>query len=214
MPRILVIEDDASMASNLARILRETGYAADSVSTVAAALAEIAAEAPDAVVMDVVLGGDTAPLHAALARRGTPVLLLSGVEAERLPEIARQRGWSYLAKPAEPDALVEAVGRLLGRPSRVSSPDLARAPSKSTAQLVSETIIDTIALAILGAVLLVVRPTSEWMQGGCIVGLLLLAGVRVADLAAVAKGLPTRGGPGAVVLGILGAAAARVGGAA
>jgi len=214
MPRILVIEDDSAMAQTLARLLRETGYAADSVSTVAAALAEIAAEAPDAVVMDVALDTDAAPLHAALARRGTPVLLLSGVEAERLPEIARQRGWSYLAKPAEPDALVEAVGRLLGRPSRVSSPDLSRTPLKSTAQLVSETIIDAIALAILGAVLLVVRPTSEWMQGGCIVGLLLLAGVRVADLAAVAKGLPTRGGPGAVVLGLLGAAAARIGGAA
>jgi len=211
MARVLVIEDDAGVASTLARLLRETGYQADSASTVAAALAELAADAPDLVVLDLALDTDVAPLHAALVRRGLPVLLLSGAEPDRLPEIARAKGWGWLAKPAEPDALLEAVGRLLGRPSRVSAPDLGRTQAKSGAQLAAEVLIDGVALAILGGVLLVVRPASEWLQGGCVVGILLLAGVRVADLAAVARGLPTRGGPGALVLAALGAAVTRGG---
>ena len=69
-----------------------------------------------------------------------------------------------------------------------------------------------LALAILGAVLIVVRPESPWVQGGCVVGLLLLAGVRVADLVALSKGLPVRGGPSALVLALLGAASTRLGG--
>lgn len=84
--------------------------------------------------------------------------------------------------------------------------------TKSTAQVISETVVDVLALAILGAVLIVVRPTNPWVQGGCVVGLLLLAGVRVADLVALSKGLPTRGSVGALVLAIVGAAGTRLGG--
>jgi hypothetical protein len=47
------------------------------------------------------------------------------------------------------------------------------------------------------------------MQGTALFVLASVAGVRLADLLNVAKGLPTRTGPGAIVLGALGTALAR-----
>lgn len=71
---------------------------------------------------------------------------------------------------------------------------------KSTAQTIAETVVDLAALSILGAALLMGKVSGQWLQGGAILGILLLAGVRVADILALSKGLPTRGGPGAIVV--------------
>lgn len=218
---ILVIDDTLVSADAIARTLRETGREVLIASSVPDALAALAADTPICVVLDLVLGSDATPLHAALVRRRLPVLLVSGIEPQRLPEIAEPRGWRWLAKPIEPDALVTAVASLVeastgehrAAPSSFTrGADGAVTATKSTAQVVSETIVDVLALAILGAVLIVVRPSSPWVQGGCVVGLLLLAGVRVADLVALSKGLPMRGGPSALALALLGAASSRLGG--
>lgn len=219
--KILVIDDAADVRAELAATLRQIGHTCEEAGTVDAALHALASATPAAVVLDLVLDRDASSLHSALASRGLPVLLVSGTDPSRLPSVARDHGWSYLAKPWEPDALVAAVQRLLdgGRTSDVTGvqsairrdPDGRVTATKSTAQIVSETVIDVAALAILGAELLLVRPASEWIQGGCVVGLLLLAGVRVADLLALSRGLPTRGGPAALVLATLAAAASRLG---
>lgn len=218
---ILVIDDNAAASDAIARTLRETGREVHIASTVPEALAALAADTPLCVVLDLVLGTDATALHTALTRRRLPVLLVSGVEPQRLPEVAEPRGWRWLAKPVEPDALVNAVTALVGlstgehrasQSSIVRSADGAMTATKSTAQVISETVVDVLALAILGAVLLVVRPSNPWVQGGCIVALLLLAGVRAADLLALSKGLPVRGGPAALVLAMLGAANSRLGG--
>ena len=215
---IHVIDDDSAAADAIARTLRETGREVRISTSVTDAIATLAAETPSAVVLDLVLGTDASALHAALVRRRIPVLLVSGAEPARLPEVADPRGWRWLAKPCEPDALVSAVASLVDTPERPSQSSITRrgdgsvTATKSTAQVVSETIVDLVALAILGAVLIVVRPSNPWVQGGCVVGLLLLAGVRVADLVALSRGLPLRGGPSAAVLALLGAAASRLGG--
>ena len=218
---ILVIDDDVSAADAIARTLRETGREVLVASTVDAALAALAAETPLCVVLDLVLGSDATPLHTALTRRRLPVLLVSGADPQRLPIVAEPKGWRWLAKPCEPDALITAVSALVesvtgehrAAPSSFTrGADGTISATKSTAQIVSETVVDVLALAILGAVLIVVRPESPWVQGGCVVGLLLLAGVRVADLVALSKGLPTRGSVGALVLALLGAASTRLGG--
>jgi len=215
---IHVIDDDSAAADAIALTLRETGREVRISTSVTDAIATLAAETPSAVVLDLVLGTDASALHAALVRRRIPVLLVSGAEPARLPEVADPRGWRWLAKPCEPDALVSAVASLVDTPERPSQSSITRrgdgsvTTTKSTAQVVSETIVDLAALAILGAVLIVVRPSNPWVQGGCVVGLLLLAGVRVADLVALSRGLPLRGGPSAAVLALLGAAASRLGG--
>lgn len=214
---IHVIDDDPAAADAIARTLRESGREVRVSTSVTDALATLAAETPAAVVLDLVLGSDASALHAALVRRRLPVLLVSGAEPARLPEVAEPRGWRWLAKPCEPDALLTAVASLVEERSPSDRPQSAASrgavtPAKSTAQTISETLVDLAALAILGGVLLVLRPASPWIQGGCIVGILLLAGVRVADLVALSRGLPLRGGPSAAVLALLGAAASRLGG--
>lgn len=79
---------------------------------------------------------------------------------------------------------------------------------KSTAQMMAETTVDLAALAIIGAALLMGKIAGPYLQGGAILGILLLAGVRVADILALSKGLPSRGGPASLVVAAGGSVAA------
>lgn len=220
--RVLVIEDNAVARDELAATLASCGHTCEPAATVDAALLALASGEWDGCVLDLILDRDATALHAALAGRRVPVLLVSGAEPSRLPAVAREHGWIWLAKPWEPDALVAAVTRLLeggradisGTQSAIRrDPDGTVRATKSTPQIISETVVDVVALAVLAAELLVVRPASEWIQGGCVLGILLLAGVRVADLVALSRGLPSRGGPAATLLALVTAAASsRLGG--
>jgi CheY-like chemotaxis protein len=209
--KILVIDDDAAVRADLVTTLREIGHTCDEAATVDGALLALASGTYAAAVCDLKLDRDPSTLHAALGLRRLPVLLVSGAEPDRLPEIAARYGWAFLAKPWEPDALVAAVERLV----RGSSPDVSgargevAAPSKSGAQVLAETLVDLVVAGIIGAVLLIVRPDTV-VQVICIGILALLAGVRAADLAASIRGLPTRGGPSAIALATLSAGAARL----
>jgi hypothetical protein len=81
--------------------------------------------------------------------------------------------------------------------------------ARTQAEVIAGTVIDAlVVLGILGNLALG-RFRSEWMQGTALFVLASVAGVRLADLLNVAKGLPTRTGPGAIVLGALGTALAR-----
>lgn len=205
-PRILVVDDDAAARLSLVSPLRESGHDVTEAATVSAALAALAGSTPSAVVLDLSLDADASGLHDALTARQVPTLLVSGRAPETLPAVADPRGWSYLAKPVAHEALLAGVSALLPAPAPVERPAV-----KSLGEKLLETTVDFFALGILGAVLLVVRPSSEWIQGLLIMGILLLAGVRIADTLAAMRGLPTRGGPGALVLALGGALAARMG---
>jgi len=61
-------------------------------------------------VLDHSLDAPSARLHDPLERLDVPVVLVSGLEAERLPDVASAHpGWRYLAKPFEAPALLAAV---------------------------------------------------------------------------------------------------------
>jgi DNA-binding response OmpR family regulator len=119
--RILVVEDDARMASLLARALRESGYAVDVVADGNDAVFQVSSGSYDLVVLDVLLPGKSGfavcrELRATAA--SMPILILSARS-----EIAdRVRGLDlgaddYLPKPFAVEELRARVAALLRRRS-------------------------------------------------------------------------------------------------
>jgi class 3 adenylate cyclase len=116
--RVLVVDDDVDMAAFLAKIIANEGLTADTVHDGAAALAAVAAEAPDLVLLDVMLPGMSGfdvcrrlksdPLTALI-----PVVLVTALEDHG----SRVRGIEagaddFLRKPVEPEELIARVKTL------------------------------------------------------------------------------------------------------
>ena len=116
--RVLVVDDDVDMAAFLAKIIANEGLTADTVHDGAAALAAVAAEAPDLVLLDVMLPGMSgfevcrqlkSDPHTALI----PVVLVTALE----DHASRVRGIEsgaddFLRKPVEPEELIARVKTL------------------------------------------------------------------------------------------------------
>jgi PAS domain S-box-containing protein len=112
-PRVLVVEDDALIAADLAATLEELGY--DPVGP-AATLDEAYRlmeddEALAAGLLDVNVGGTMSwPLAEALRATGVPVIFASGYAAGALPE---EEGAEHLQKPYTSQQLDLALKRVL-----------------------------------------------------------------------------------------------------
>jgi CheY-like chemotaxis protein len=118
MKQVLVVEDDPTLRSIVAQVLRDEGYEVDTAADGAEALAKVREGPPDAVVCDLVLPGLDGPSFVEACRsdpvgRAIPIVLVSSVDAaatvaRRLPV------QGYLAKPFELEHLVATVGALAG----------------------------------------------------------------------------------------------------
>ena len=112
--RILVVEDEYFLADALSGALAAAGaIVLGPVPSVEAASDLLEREAPDAVVLDVNLGGEMAyPVADALAARGVPFVFTTGYDLSSLPErfVAVRR----LEKPAETRVILGEIRRLLG----------------------------------------------------------------------------------------------------
>ena len=86
-PAVLIVEDHPSAALGLAHPLRER-FDVLLASTVAEAVAVLRRVAVAAVVLDLGLDADASPLHRELILRGTPVVVVSGLEADAARTIA------------------------------------------------------------------------------------------------------------------------------
>ncbi len=110
-PTVLVVDDTEANAAMIAAMLRDAFHVTVAQS-VGDALAELAT-APQgylACVLDLALDAPSARLHDTLERLDIPVVLVSGVEADKLPEVAGAHPrWRYLAKPFEAPALLAAI---------------------------------------------------------------------------------------------------------
>ena len=126
MSRILVVEDDADIASLIVHYLTPAGYESEVVANGSEALAAARRRPPDLVILDRMLPGlDGLAALKGLRAAGvnTPVLVLSalGQIDERVKGL-RAGGDDYLAKPFAFSELSARLAAILRRPA---SPEVA-----------------------------------------------------------------------------------------
>lgn len=112
LPRFLIIDDDATFSATLVRLLTRRGYPASAAATPAAALAAVAADAPERIVLDLNLAGQSGlsliqPLRKRLPAAG--IVVLTGYASIATAVDAIKLGATqYLAKPVELEAILSA----------------------------------------------------------------------------------------------------------
>jgi CheY-like chemotaxis protein len=117
MKRILVVDDDAAVATMLSRSLARHGFEIDTARTGDEALAKVEAGTYDAAVLDLVMPGrDGANLSAAIVARrpGLTIAFLTGYAHSPLIEAARRAGRAVFTKPVVVQELVDHLRAELG----------------------------------------------------------------------------------------------------
>ena len=123
--RVLVVEDEPTIAASVAARLRAEGFRVDVAHDGPSAVAQAAEAEPDLVVLDVMLPGFDGlevcrRLH---ARRPVPVLMLTARDAETDVLVGLGVGADdYMTKPFSLRELVARVHALLRRVERVAAP--------------------------------------------------------------------------------------------
>ena len=116
---MLVIEDDAEVASLVAAYATAGGWQVETAGRVDAGLAAFAQTPPDVVVLDIMLpdGSGLDALAAIRARSDAYVVLLTakGGEADRIMGLSRGAD-DYVVKPFSPGELMARCQALLRRP--------------------------------------------------------------------------------------------------
>jgi DNA-binding response OmpR family regulator len=116
--RILIVEDEASIAEPFARLLEREGFETTVAGTAAAALAAARDEPPDLVLLDLVLpDGDGRDVCRTLrAESGVPVIMLTarGTETDRV--VGLELGADdYVVKPFSAAEVVARIRAVLRR---------------------------------------------------------------------------------------------------
>jgi DNA-binding response OmpR family regulator len=110
---VLVVEDDALIASSLVRALTANGYAATACASVRDAIAELDREPPDLVLLDLGLPdgeGSEVALHAARHHPAVPVIVLTARDGEIDVVLGLESGAvDYVVKPFR---LAELLARI------------------------------------------------------------------------------------------------------
>ena len=126
--RVLVVEDDQDIAQLVARYLEKSGFVSEVVSSGRDALTAVAAQAPDLIVLDLMLPqlDGLEVCRAVRAREATaaiPIIMLTARAEESDRIVGLELGADdYLAKPFSPNELVARVRALLRRAGRGQAP--------------------------------------------------------------------------------------------
>jgi DNA-binding response OmpR family regulator len=120
--KLLLIEDEANIAEAIRFILSRDGWQVAHEGDGLAAMASVAREKPDLVILDMMLPGRSgleilADLRAAPATEKLPVLMLTARGGSRDREAAERGGASaFMTKPFANDQMRAAVRALMGAP--------------------------------------------------------------------------------------------------
>jgi two-component system, OmpR family, phosphate regulon response regulator OmpR len=136
-PHVLVVDDDRRLRQLLARFLSENGYRVTTAASAAEARAKGEALVFDAIVLDVMMPGETGFDYARRLRVDSPVPILM-LTARANPE-DRVTGLEigaddYLPKPFELSVLIARVGALLRRRGWGRPPELSPAAEPTPAE--------------------------------------------------------------------------------
>ncbi len=119
MSTILVVDDDDTIRSYLARALTRAGFAAVTAADGVEALEQVEATQPDLIVLDVLMpkANGREVLNSLRSRNDwTPVILLTGVGEARSRAAALEQGADdYLNKPFDAAELVARIRAVLRR---------------------------------------------------------------------------------------------------
>ena len=124
-PHVLVVDDDRRLRELLGRFLVENGFRVTSAASAAEARAKSAHLVCDALVLDVMMPGETGFDYARAVREGSdvPILMLTAraETADRITglEIGAD---DYIAKPFEPRELVLRLSAVLRRRTQEPAP--------------------------------------------------------------------------------------------
>lgn len=136
--RILVVDDERSIADSATTILRISGYDAEAHYNGATALVECESRIPDLVLSDVMMPGLNGVELALRIRRLSPtcpILLFSGLGTSLdLVSEANQLGHNFelLAKPVPPRELLARIASLLARETSVRTLSPTHSPAEFT----------------------------------------------------------------------------------
>lgn len=112
-PRIIILDDDASMLGALTRVLSIHGFEAETFGSVQDFLAGAHFEGARCLILDVDLGGGSGiELRKQLASQGVsaPVIFITAIESESLRAEALQAGCvACLSKPFASSDLIDAL---------------------------------------------------------------------------------------------------------
>jgi DNA-binding response OmpR family regulator len=124
MTRVLVVEDDPDIADLVGRYLQKAGFDVTVLGSGARALAAIAQQPPDVIVLDLMLPEVTGTEVCRTVRgndktAATPIIMLTARadEAERVAGLEMGAD-DYLTKPFSPNELVARVRALVRRAER------------------------------------------------------------------------------------------------
>ena len=125
MRKILIVEDDASVAGMVRELLLEEGFLSVHASDSDSGWATLIAEDPDAAILDLWLYGRDSGWELLDRIRGNehfqtlPVVILSGVTGSEVVDRAAAQGAEFLNKPFTPAALIDRLRRALRAAGRV-----------------------------------------------------------------------------------------------
>ncbi|CAA9327487.1 MAG: hypothetical protein AVDCRST_MAG16-1122 [uncultured Frankineae bacterium] len=121
VPRVLVVDDDATIAGVARLCLELEGFAVDVVSDGSAALQAVRADPPDLVLLDVTMPGLSGldvvrRLRAEAATAALPVMLVTarGLTADKVVGLAAGAD-DYIVKPFDPEELIARIRTTLRR---------------------------------------------------------------------------------------------------